>query len=203
MKRKKIFIVLILLSILSISIFLIFFRKNTAKNLRIGNNTTSQEIVDYILNISSYETKIEVDVKSNKNENKYILKQKYNGPEENEQEVIEPSNIAGVKIIKNGKTLKLENTNLNLTSVLNNYEYISDNDLDLSSFIKHYKEDETAEWKEKDNEIIMKTSSGEKTKKVMTLYIKKETGMPTKMEIQDTNKNIVVYILYNEVTVNS
>ena len=203
MKRKKIFIVLILLSILAISIFLIFFRKNTAKNLRIGNNTTSQEIVDYILNISSYETKIEVDVKSNKNENKYILKQKYNGPEENEQEVIEPSNIAGVKIIKNGKTLKLENTNLNLTSVLNNYEYISDNDLDLSSFIKRYKEDEKAEWKEKDNEIIMKTSSGEKTKRVMTLYINKETGMPAKLEIQDTNKNIVVYILYNEVTVNS
>ena len=42
-----------------------------AKTSKIGNNSTSQEIVDYILNISSYEAEIEVEVKSNKNSNKY------------------------------------------------------------------------------------------------------------------------------------
>ena len=53
-------------------------KNKTAKNLKIGNNSSSQEIVDYILNISSYETQIEVEVKSNKNSNKYKMKQKIN-----------------------------------------------------------------------------------------------------------------------------
>lgn len=203
MKNKKIVIILLIVIILVVSIFFIFFRKNTTKNLKIGNNTTSQEIVDYILNISSYETKIEVEIKSNKNENKYVLKQKYNGPEDNMQEVIEPSNIAGVKMIKNGASLTLENSNLNLTSIFDHYEGISDSDLDLSSFIQNYKEDTKSELKEKDNEIIMRTSNGEKSKRIKILYISKETGMPTKMEVQDTNKNLAVYILYKEVTVNS
>ena len=57
------------------------------------------------------------------------------------QEVIEPSNIAGVKIIKKDGQLKLENTRLNISTIYENYRYISDNCLDLSSFIKEYKAD--------------------------------------------------------------
>ena len=34
-------------------------------------------------------------------------------------------------------------------------------------------------------------------------YIDKSTGNPLKMEITDTNQNITVYILYNEVKINS
>ena len=203
LKNKKILIYVFMVIALFIIIFFVVLKNNTAKKLKIGNNSTSQEISDYILNISSYEATIEVDVKSNKNENKYILKQVYNGPEDNIQEVIEPSNIAGVKIIKNGNSLKLENSNLNLVSMFENYEYISENSLDLSSFIEEYKNDEKAMMKEKDNKVIMQTSSGDKLKKHKTLYINKETGLPEKMEIQDDNKNIAVYILYNEVKVNS
>lgn len=203
MKNKKIGIIFILVIILLVSIFLIFFRKSTAKNLKIGNNTSSQEIVDYILNISSYETTIEVEIKSNKNENKYVIKQIYQGPEDNRQEVLEPSNIAGVKIIKKGNTLTLENTKLNLSTIYENYEYISENSLDLSSFIETYQQDSNAELKEKENEIILKTSSGEKTRIERTLYISKQTGMPIKMEIEDTSKKVAVYILYKEVNVNS
>lgn len=203
LKNKKILIYVFMVIALFIIIFLVVLKNNTAKKLKIGNNSTSQEISDYILNISSYEATIEVDVKSNKNENKYIIKQIYNGPEDNMQEVLEPSNIAGVKMIKNGNSLKLENSNLNLVSMFENYEYISENSLDLSSFIEEYKNDEKAMMKEKDNKVIMQTSSGDKLKKHKTLYINKETGLPEKMEIQDDNKNIAVYILYNEVKVNS
>ena len=203
LKNKKILIYVFMVIALFIIIFLVVLKNNTAKKLKIGNNSTSQEILDYILNISSYEATIEVDVKSNKNENKYILKQVYNGPEDNMQEVLGPSNIAGVKMIKNGNSLKLENSNLNLVSMFENYEYISENSLDLSSFIEEYKNDEKAMMKEKDNKVIMQTSSGDKLKKHKTLYINKETGLPEKMEIQDDNKNIAVYILYNEVKVNS
>ena len=193
MKNKKIFIAIIILLIIGIIIFLIFNNKWVKKS-KIGNNSSSQEIVDYILNISSYSATIEVEVKSNKNENKYILKQEYNGENQNSQEVIEPTNIAGIKIIKEGDSLKLENSNLNLTSVFEKYEYISDNCLDLSSFIEDYKNDENAKFKEENNQIIMQTKS-------KTLYIDKNTAMPIKMEVIQTHKNVAVYILYNELKI--
>ena len=203
MKNKKIMIVLVLVVLIFLILFLLF-RNSMSKNLKIGNNSTSQEIVNSILNINSYETKIEVEVKSNKNSNKYIIKQKYNGIEENSQEIIEPNNISGVKIVKKGKNLRLENSNLNLTSIFEDYQYISDNSLDLCSFIEDYKNNEKAQWKEKDNNIIMKTSKTEnKSDKHKILYIDNKSGKPLKMEIKDNNKNIAVYILYKEVIVNS
>lgn len=134
--KKLIILIIIVLVLLGILGFVLIFRNNTAKKLKIGNNTTSQEIVDYILNISSYEATIEVKIESNKNDNKYKIKQIYKGKEENSQEVLEPSNIAGVKIIKNGNTLKLENSNLNLTTIIEDYEYVTDNCLDLNSFVR-------------------------------------------------------------------
>lgn len=195
MNSKKIFILLFIIILIAIGLFIFFNNKGT-KNLKIGNNTSSQEIVDYILNINSYEAVIEVDVKSNKNENKYKIKQVYNGNDNNSQEVLEPSNIAGVKLIKEGNNLKLENSNLNLTNILQNYEYISDNVLDLSSFIDNYKNDSNAKWEEKDDKILLKTSN-------RTLYINREDGLPEKMEILDNGKKTAIYILYNEVNVNS
>ena len=195
MKIKKIIIIILLIGIIALGLF-IFFSNRETKNFKIGNNTSSQEIVDYILNINSYEAVIEVDVKSNKNENKYRIKQIYNGNDNNSQEVLEPSNIAGVKLIKEGNNLKLENSNLNLTNILQNYEYISDNVLDLISFIDNYKNDSNAKWEEKDDKILMKTSN-------KTLYINRENGLPEKMEILDNGKKTAIYILYNEVNVNS
>ena len=189
--------IIIMISIILIMLILFLFLKdNTTKNFKIGNNTSSQEIIDYVLNINSYEVIANIDVKSNKNENKYKLKQIYNGKEENSQEVLEPENIAGVKLVKEGNNLKLENSKLNLTSILQNYEYISENTLDLSSFIEDYKNDDNSKWEEKDNQILMKTSN-------KTLYINRENGKPEKMEIRDNNKKIAVYILYTEVIVNS
>ena len=173
------------------------------KNLKIGNNKTSQEMVDNILNSKTYDAVIEVDVKSNKNQNKYVIKQKYNGENDNYQEVVEPSNIKGVKIIKVNEELKLENTNLNLVSIFKDYQYLSENYLDLNNFISDYKCDENSEVKEEQDEIIMKTSDRNNSEIKEFLYINKKTGMPTKLEIEDTNKNTAVYILYREVNVNS
>ena len=205
MKNKKIFLIILLIIVLLISIFLIIFNKNGAKNLKIGNNTTSQEIVNYILNISSYEAKIDVEIISNKNRNKYILKQQYIKPNTNIQEVIEPSNIEGVKIIKNGENLKLENTKLNLTTFFENYKCVAENNLDLSSFIKDYKENENVNWEEENNAIVMKVdlSNSNRYNKTKVLFVDKNTGDPIKMEIKDASKNVIIYILYNEVKLNS
>lgn len=201
LKNKKILILAIILFITIMIVILIFFKNNTAKSFKIGNNTSSQEIVDYILNIKSYETIVDVETRSNKNKNKYVIKQSYNGEDENSQEILEPSNIEGVKMVRSGKTLKLENTNLKLTSIFENYDYLSQNCLDLSSFIDEYKNDANSKWEEKNGEIIMKTNLSKNMKK--ELYISKENGKPLKMNIEDTNKKTAIYILYREVNVNS
>lgn len=199
-KNKKIWIGVMILLIILIVTFFIIFHNNTSKNSKIGNNSSSQEIVDYILNISSYETKVEVEVNSNKNKNQYILKQQYAAPDTSTQEILEPSNISGVKIVRNGNQLTIENTNLSLSSIFENYEYVSDNILDLSCFIENYKSDEKASWKEENNQIIMTTKQDKEEK---SLWIDRTTGKPMKLEVKWTNKNDTVYILYNEVNINS
>jgi len=168
------------------------------KNFKIGNNTSSQEIINYILNISSYEVQVEVEVNSNKNQNRYVIKQQYIEPDMEIQELIEPSNIAGVKLTRNGNQLKIENSKLNLSSIFENYDYMGDNDLDLSCFIKDYKSDEQASWREENNQIIMTT----KKEKEKNLWIDKTTGNPIKLEIKEKNEKTKVYILYNEVSIN-
>lgn len=204
MINKKIFIVLIVI-ILILAIFFGFFYKKTVKVFKSGNNKTSQEIVDYILGISSYEVKVTVEVNSNKNSNKYILKQQYVSPNINTQEVIEPSNIAGIKLINDGTSLTLKNSKLGLNTVFENYTYLGDNCIDLISFIEEYKKSNESNYEENDTEIIMKTLSQNLNKytKYKKLYIDKKTANPTKLEIKDDNEKTTVYILYNEVKINN
>lgn len=204
-KNKKIIFILIILILIVGIIFYTFFNKNKAKVSKIGNNSTSQEIVDYILNISSYEVTVDVTVYSNKNNNQYRIKQIYEGPEKNWQEVLEPSNIKGVKIARDGNQLTLENTNLKLSSVLENYQYLAENCMDLSCFIEDYKKDEKATVKEENNQIILETQSQTQNPniKYKTLKIDKETGNPIDLEIKGTNQKTTIYILYNEVKITS
>ena len=196
MKKKKFFTILITIIFVLILLFAIFY-KNMFNSVNIGHNNSSQEIVDNILNISSYSAIIKVKIEGNKNQNQYKIKQEYVSPSQNSQEVLEPSNIKGTTITRENDKLIIENTQLNLSSIIDNYSYISDNNLDLSSFVADYKEDKKAYFEEKD-EIILHTNLNIKK----SLYIDRETGLPIKMEIIDANKSNKVYILYNEVEIN-
>ena len=195
MDKKKIIKISIFI-ILTLMILIIFILVN--KKNKIGNNINSQEMESNILNTNYYELIADIEIKSNKNQNKYVIKQKYQKNEkenniETEHEVLEPSNIAGVKIIKQNNKLIIENTNLDLKSIYENYNYISDNNLDLITFIEEYKNDNNKIYKTEKEKLIMKVKN-------KTLYIDKKTNKPIKMEIQDANKNIAVYILYREVS---
>lgn len=199
-KSQKIKIFIAIFIFIIVTIFLI----NKSIFIKSGNNSTNQEIVDYFLNISSYEVIVDVEVKSNKNSNKYILKQHYIDNGTSEQEVIEPANICGLKIIKEENNLKLENTNLSLSRVLENYNSLGDNILDLNCFIENYKNDDEAKYDEENDCLVLKTKSPNQGKYMQkkTLYIDKKNKTPTKMIITDINKNIEVYILYKEVKIN-
>ena len=199
--NKKIFYILIILIIILLGIIIY---KNVIKKSKNGNNMSSQEIVDYILNRRTYTAKVSVQVNSNKNTNKYILNQKFNSENESMQEVIEPSNIAGVKIIKKDGNLKIENTTLNLSKIFENYKGLGENCLDLNTFIDDYKKNEKSNFEENDKEIIMKTKSSNRNKytEIKILYINKESKLPTKLIIEDNNQNTTINIQYNEIEFN-
>ena len=201
--KKKIIIIAIIIIILTIIILQIFIKK-PIKNNKIGNNSSSQEIIENLINISSYEAEIEMTVYSNKNENKYKIKQKYEkegDKEKSSQEIIEPNNIAGIKIVQEENKLTLENSKLSITNIIENYKYITDSCIDLSSFIKEYKKSETKNEEEKDDNIIINiiVPNANPYIKNRTLVIDKKTGNPIKMECKSENKKETVYILYNEV----
>ena len=199
--NKKILYILIILIIILLGVIIY---KNVIKKSKNGNNMSSQEIVDYILNKTTYTAKISVQVNSNKNTNKYILNQKFNSENESIQEVIEPSNIAGVKIVKKDGNLKIENTTLNLSKIFENYKGLGENCLDLNTFIDDYKKNEKSNFEENDKEIIMKTKSSNRNKYTENkiLYINKESKLPTKLIIEDNNQNTTINIQYNEIEFN-
>ena len=197
-KNKILKKTIIIISLIVIS-FAIFFYITKSKKIKIGNNSSSQEIIENILNISSYESIIEIEVNSNKNVNRYVIKQKY-APDISEQEVLDPENIRGIKITKTENELNVENINLNISKIYSNYPYMTNNCMDLNTFIETYKQNGKREYEEKDNEIILETENKENPyTKYRILYISKETGKPTKMEIKDNSKKTLIYILYKEV----
>ena len=199
--NKKIicFLIIILMIILGIFIY-----KNMIKNSKFRNNMSSQEIVDYILNINSYKSNVTIQVNSNKNKNKYILKQEFNTENGSMQEVIEPANIAGVRITRKDDILTVENTPLSLSTIFENYKGLEENSLDLSTFIYDYRNYDKSEYEENDTEIIMKTKSNNQNKYTENkiLYINKESKLPTKMIIEDNNQNTTINIQYNEIELN-
>lgn len=198
MKKKIIFMLLIFSAIL---IFILV--KFEYKNKVSGNNISKSDNTD-ILNISSYEANVTIEVKSNKNTNKYVANQKYVAPNTFKQEILEPQSIKGLTIVTDGGNVTLENKTLNLKTLYENFNGNVSN-LSLVSFIEEYKNDSEAEVEETEEEIIMKTRINKNQNKYQmyqNLYINKKTKLPTKMEILDINKNRTVYILYNEITLN-
>lgn len=207
MEKKKLIIILGILAVLVTSVVIYFFIKNNYKNLKSGNNMSNKnlkEIEEYILSIRSYNAKIEVEIQSNKNKNKYVLEQKYAEPNVQKQIVLEPSNIEGLETIFDGNNLKINNTKLNLSTIYENYSDVTSNFLWLNTFTEEYKKMiETGKQNiiEQNGIIIMEIKDADELNK--KLYIDRKTGKPIKMQIKNVSKNTTVYILYNEIEINS
>lgn len=207
MEKKKLIIILGILAVLVTSVIIYFFIKNNYKNLKSGNNMSNKnlkEIEEYILSIRSYNAKIEVEIQSNKNKNKYVLEQKYAEPNVQKQIVLEPSNIEGLETIFDGNNLKINNTKLNLSTIYENYSDVTSNFLWLNTFTEEYKKMiETGKQNiiEQNGIIIMEIKDADELNK--KLYIERKTGKPIKMQIKNVSKNTTVYILYNEIEINS
>lgn len=195
--------IIIFLVFLTIFLLFTFFKINNYKNIKIGNNKDIKEIENYILNIESYNAKLDVTIINNRNENKYSLFQEVTKNYQ-KQKIESPEEIKGLEIIYQNKKLEIKNTNLNLNKIYENYSCIEENYLFLTEFIKEYIESNNKTIELIDNETILMTINSEKNiySKIKKLYIDKENLKPKKIEILDNNNNIKVYILYNEIEIN-
>ena len=201
MKNKKIILIFfIILILVALTIFLIFYYKNG----KTGNtiiNQSEEKILDTILNMTSYQAKLDITIETNKNKTKYVVNQSMkNGV--SKQEVLEPENIAGVITEYDGKNLKIRNNKLNLETTFENYQYIVENRLWLDSFIEEYKTSQNVKNSSQENEILLEIENKENPYNVhKKLYVDKKTGKPTKMIVQDINQKTLVYILYTEIKI--
>ena len=202
---KKVITLIIIVNLIITLIFIKFYYKKTKH----GNNISSksiQELAEYILGINSYEANEEITVKSNKNTNKYIVCEKCS-KEDNlyKKEIMEPENLNGVSFTYDGKNLKIENSKLNITKLYERFPYIGEENTTLFAFIENYKEAEETKIEETDQEIIIivKLKNSNKYIAYKKLYISKNEGIPTKLEIQNLAQKQVIYILYNEIKVNN
>jgi len=201
-KMLKISIIVVLLLV----IVLMFFKFYNYNNLKNGNNIgdkTLKEIEEYILNISSYTTDMEVVIESNKNVNKYIMNQEFVAPNIVSQKIIEPKNIEGLTVKYDGNNLEIFNSNLNLNTIYENYEYVTDNVLWLSDFIQNYRS-ENGEIREEDDFVIMEFKSNKNKYCVSEkLYIDRKANKISKLIIEDENKKNRIYITYNKIEIGS
>ena len=210
MKNKKIiFISILVLAVVSILIFILL--KTNYKNKNFGNNMSNknlEEIEKYILDISSYTAKMDVTVESNKNTNKYVMEQRYEKGKKSRQKILEPANIEGLEIIYEDNKLTINNAKDNLKTMYENYPNLMENCLWLNAFIEDYKTEKN-EGKvsivEKNGKVIMATKTRNENNRYIyskELHIDKEAGKIEKLVVQDINKKNLIYILYNEITVN-
>lgn len=201
MKNKKIIILTIIIAIL---IFIIIFALYYYKKGKIGNtiiNKSEEQIIESILNIKSYDANLEITIQTNKNTTQYALKQELK-EEKCIQEVVKPENIAGVITEYDGNSLKIRNNKLNLETTFQDYKYITENNLWLNSFIKEFKETNNKKTSTTEKEIILEIDNRKNTySSYKKLYIDKKTGKPTKMQIEDVNQKVLVYILYTEIKI--
>ena len=197
--KRFIIVISILLAIVLISFFTYKFMEN-------GNTTfnkSEEKIIENILNMNSYKATMAIEIETNKNKTKYVVKQSLTEENKSIQEIIEPSNIAGVITEYDGKNLKISNNKLDLSTTFENYQYVVDNNLWLNSFLKDYKESKNSKYSNQNNEIILEVKNEDRNKYNIykKLYIDVETGKPIKMIVQDINQKTLVYILYTEIEI--
>lgn len=197
--KKKMYIPIA--SAFFVLIIIIIFAKNNYKFSKNGNNISNQnndKICDNILNISSYKATLEVTIKSNKNTNKYILKQTHNLNEET-QEVLEPESVKGTKTTYNSGKITIQSNKLNITKSYKDGKNLENNDLWLSTFINEYKNSKK-EVIDENKEKIIKIKNKKRQKE---LYIDKKTQKPTKLIIYNNNQKEEINIIYNEIEINT
>ena len=205
MNKKKVLILSLIVLVTAIIIFILFFLICYYKNKEKGNtiiNKSEEDIIENILNMKSYKATLDISIESNKNKNKYVVKQSLNG-KVSKQEVIQPSNISGIITEYDGNNIKIYNNKFNLSTIYDNFKYVLDNRLWLDSFIYEYKDSDNSKISinEKEEIVLEIKNKDDIYNTYKRLYVDKKSGKPIRLTIEDINKKVLVYILYKEIEI--
>ena len=197
MNKRIVFIFAIICIIIFFSFYYIFCIS--------GNNIIRNQkefIEDIFRKLECYEANVDVIITSNKNENRYNMKQIVDG--ENSKLIINsPENVRGLEIEIKDDNLKITNEKTNMEKIYENYKRIINSSLFISSFIEEYDEF-PSQIQENDNEIIVKIDLEKNNNtyiKIKELYLDKKTGIPKKLLIKDNNQKINTSIIYNDIKI--
>lgn len=197
MNKKMVFIFAIICIIVFCIFYYIFFIS--------GNNIVRNQkefVEDMFEKLNSYEANIDVVIVSNKNENKYSMRQIVDG--ENSKLIINsPENVSGLEIEIKDNNLKITNLKTNMEKEYKNYKSVINSSLFIKSFIEDFYEFPN-QIQESENEIIVKINlekENDTYTKSKELYLNKETGMPIKLLIKDDNQKINTSIIYNDIKI--
>lgn len=204
MNKNKVWIIIgVIMVIIAILIFFLNSHYNFFKSGNTITNQSEEEIVENILNMQSYQATLSIEVETNKNKTQYVVRQSLSKGNIAKQEVIQPSNIAGITTTYQDGKLELSSPKLALTTIYENYPYVVENKLWLDAFVEDYKKQAIPNITTQNNQIILSVKQEDNNLYTIykKLYIDKKTGKPTKMLVQDVNQKTCVYILYTEIEI--
>lgn len=196
MNKKAVFI----FAVICIIVFFIFYYIFCL----FGNNKDRNQnefVEDILKKLECYEANIDVIIRSNKNENRYNMQQIVD-KDYSKLILNTPDNVKGLILEINNKTLRVSNRKIEMEKIFENYKFINDNLLFLSTFIEDYKDNKSTIYEENGEifiEILLKHNNTYIKSK--TLYLDKQTNMPNRLIIKDEAQNINTSIIYNDIKI--
>lgn len=196
---RKIYIVFVVIFVL---IFSIFYYKNSKLGNTIINLNEEKNIENILSNKIKYSAKLKVKIYSNKNENEYNLTIKED-VDYSLLEVTGKNDISGLRIEKRKGDLIVKNSKLKLEKIYQDYKEFTDNSLFLSSFAKEYQETKDRKEEENDSEFVIKITLKNYNRyiKYKELYIDKQNGLPKRLIIKDSSKQVKISIEYTNIEI--
>ena len=197
--KRKIFIIFIIILL----ILILFFVIRKIKNGNNISNKSADEIIEYILNIQSYEADVTINITTNKTNNTYKAKQQYLKNEKiYKQKITDDKYLDEMTICYNNETLTITNSKIEPAIIYNKYGELIQNNLSLESFINDYNSNKNSTIEENNEYIILYVPKDDKNN-VKSLYITKSTNKISKMIIENGTQKSTTYIEYNEIKINS
>ncbi|WP_455539763.1 germination lipoprotein GerS [Terrisporobacter sp.] len=156
-----------------------------------------EDFKNQVSSISSYTCIAKVEAIGNKENTTYVFKHTYKKPGYYKLEVKSPENMKGKIIEYKGDKVLVHNPNINDIIELPNKNDDS-HYLFIGDFIQNYMEDESAKLETVDNELKIETEipGDNKYFNKQILYVNNKTKNPDKMEILNSEGEVIFIVTY-------